>query len=33
MTRDLMHSDEVKAVVREAYGGIYSSTEAVACKL
>lgn len=28
-----MHSDEVKAVVREAYGGIDSSSEAVACKL
>jgi arsenite methyltransferase len=34
VSRDLMHSDEVKAIVREAYGGtIYSSTEAVAEKL
>jgi SAM-dependent methyltransferase len=33
MSRDLMHSDEVKAVVRQAYGGIDSSSEAVACKL
>jgi ubiquinone/menaquinone biosynthesis C-methylase UbiE len=28
-----MHSDDVKAIVREAYGGIDSTTEAVACKL
>jgi arsenite methyltransferase len=33
MSRDLMHSDDVKAIVREAYGGIDSTTEAVACKL
>jgi arsenite methyltransferase len=33
MTRDLMHSDDVKAIVREAYGAIDSSTEAVAHKL
>jgi arsenite methyltransferase len=33
MSRDLMHSDEVKAIVREAYGAIDSSSEAVAYKL
>lgn len=33
MSRDLMHSDDVKAIVREAYGGIDSSTEAIAYKL
>ena len=33
MSRDLMHTDELKALVREAYGAIDSSTEAVACKL
>jgi SAM-dependent methyltransferase len=33
MSRDLMHSDELKALVRDAYSAIDSSTEAVACKL
>jgi arsenite methyltransferase len=33
VTRDLMHSAEIKDVVREAYGAIDSSTEAIACKL
>jgi arsenite methyltransferase len=33
MSRDLMHTDELKAVVRDAYAAIDSSTEAVACKL
>lgn len=33
MSRDLMHSDELKTVVREAYGAIDSSSEAVAYKL
>jgi arsenite methyltransferase len=33
MNRDLMHTDEVKAVVRDAYAAIESSTEAVAYKL
>ncbi len=33
MTRDLLHSDDVKAIVREAYGGIDSTTEAIAYKL
>ena len=33
MTRDLMHTDELKAVVRDAYAAIDSSTEAVARKL
>jgi hypothetical protein len=28
-----MHTNELKAVVRDAYAGIDSSTEAVACKL
>jgi arsenite methyltransferase len=31
--RDLMHCDEIKAVVREAYGGVETATTAVACKL
>jgi arsenite methyltransferase len=33
MSRDLMHTDELKAVVRDAYAAIESSTEAVAYKL
>jgi arsenite methyltransferase len=33
MSRDLMHTDELKAVVRDAYAAIDASTEAVACKL
>ena len=33
MSRDLMRTDELKAVVREAYAGIESSSEAVASKL
>ncbi|HYZ19257.1 MAG TPA: methyltransferase domain-containing protein [Gaiellaceae bacterium] len=33
MSRDLMHTDELKAVVRDAYAAIDSSTEAVALKL
>jgi arsenite methyltransferase len=33
MSRDLMHSDEIKAVVREAYRSVDRSTEAVARKL
>jgi cyclopropane fatty-acyl-phospholipid synthase-like methyltransferase len=33
MSRDLMHSGEIKGIVRDAYGAIDSSTEAVACKL
>lgn len=33
MSQDLMHSDEVKEVVRRAYSGIDRSTEAVAEKL
>lgn len=33
MSRDLMHTDELKAVVRDAYAAIDSSTEAVAEKL
>ena len=33
MTRDLMHADEVKAIVRDAYRAIDRSTEAVADKL
>lgn len=33
MTRDLMHAQEIKEIVRKAYGAIDSSTEAVACKL
>jgi arsenite methyltransferase len=33
MSRDLMHTDELKAVVRDAYAAIDSSTEAIAQKL
>jgi arsenite methyltransferase len=33
MSRDLMHAGEIKEIVREAYGAIDSSTEAVALKL
>ena len=33
MSRDLVHTDEIKAVVRDAYSAIDSSTEAVAEKL
>ena len=33
MSRDLMHAAEIKEIVRDAYGSIDSSTEAVACKL
>ena len=33
MTRDLMHSDEIRAVVREAYRNVEASTAAVAFKL
>src|SRR5919109_3728343 len=33
MSRDLMHTDELRAVVREAYSAIESTTEAVARKL
>jgi arsenite methyltransferase len=33
VSRDLMHSDDVKAIVREAYGAVDSSSEAVAHKL
>jgi arsenite methyltransferase len=33
MSRDLMRSDDVKAIVREAYGGIATTTEAIAYKL
>jgi arsenite methyltransferase len=33
MSRDLMHTDELKAVVRDAYAAIDSTTEAVAYKL
>jgi arsenite methyltransferase len=33
MSRDLMHTDELKAVVRDAYAAIDSSTEAIAHKL
>jgi SAM-dependent methyltransferase len=33
MSRDLMHTEELKAVVREAYSAIDSTTEAVAEKL
>jgi arsenite methyltransferase len=33
MSRDLMHAHEIKEIVRDAYGAIDSSTEAVACKL
>jgi arsenite methyltransferase len=33
MSRDLMHTDELKAVVRDAYAAIDSSTAAIAHKL
>jgi arsenite methyltransferase len=33
MSRDLIHAEEVRTIVRDAYGAIDSSTEAVACKL
>jgi SAM-dependent methyltransferase len=33
MSRDLMHTDELKAVVRDAYAAIDASSEAVAYKL
>ena len=33
MSRDLMHTDEVKAIVRDAYAAIDSLTDAVARKL
>jgi arsenite methyltransferase len=33
MSRDLMHTDELKAVVRDAYAAIDSSTEVIAEKL
>ena len=33
MSRDLMHTDELKAFVRDAYSAIDSSTEAIAAKL
>jgi arsenite methyltransferase len=33
MSRDLMHAGEIKEIVRQAYGAIESSTEAVAYKL
>ena len=33
MSRDLMHTDELKAVVRNAYAAIDSTTEAIAYKL
>jgi arsenite methyltransferase len=33
MSRDLMHTDELKAVVRDAYAGVDSSSEGVAYKL
>jgi arsenite methyltransferase len=33
MSRDLMHTDELKALVRDAYAAIDSTTEAVAYKL
>ena len=33
MNRDLMHTDELKSIVRDAYGAIDSSSEAVASKL
>lgn len=33
MSRDLMHSDEIREVVRHAYRGVDRSTEAVARKL
>lgn len=33
MSRDLMHTDELKALVRDAYAAIDSTTEAIAYKL
>jgi arsenite methyltransferase len=33
VTRDLMHSDEIKTLVREAYRGVDEASTAVACKL
>lgn len=33
MSRDLMQSVEIRDIVRDAYGSIGTSTEAVACKL
>lgn len=33
MTRDLLHSDDVKALVRDAYGAVTDGTRAVAEKL
>ena len=33
MARDLLHSDELKALVRDAYGSIEANTSAVARKL
>jgi arsenite methyltransferase len=33
MSRDLMHAGEIKEIVRDAYGAIDSSTEAIAAKL
>jgi arsenite methyltransferase len=33
VTRDLMHSDEIKALVREAYRAVDEDSTAVACKL
>jgi arsenite methyltransferase len=33
MARDLLHSAEIKELVRDAYGSIESDTKAVACKL
>ena len=33
MSRDLMHTDELKAIVRDAYAAIDSSSEAVAYKV
>lgn len=33
MTRDLLHSDDVKAIVRDAYGAVAGGTRAVAEKL
>lgn len=33
MTRDLLHAEEVREVVRKAYGALDGGTAAVACKL
>jgi len=33
MSRDLQRTDELKAIVRAAYGGVDADTRAVACKL